>query len=113
MSRSLRWRFSIRAISMASIFSTGIMRILGPRDLAEIRSTKCPSCFIPTVSGRPDLLVFCTMHYLLGDILILLRPDGIGRIGKYRFFVGRAFLELDALRNVGLEELGTEDFSDP
>src|SRR5512139_22160 len=91
----------------------GIMRILGPSERDEIRSTKWPSCFMVTESGSPDFLVFGTAHNLLGDFSILLRPFGARRIGENGFFIGRGLFELDALRDAGLEDLGAEDPLDP
>src|SRR5512142_1057341 len=85
-----------------SIFSIGIMRMRGPSDRNEMRSTKWPSCFMVIVCGRPDFLAFCTAHQLLGDFAILLRPDRIRGVGEDGFLIGRALLELDALRDEGL-----------
>src|SRR5512135_1716219 len=90
---------------LGSILSMGIMRIRGPKDRAEMRSTKWPSCFMATDWGRPDFLAFCTAHQLLGDFPVLLGADRIGRVGEDGFFIGRALLELDALRDESLEEL--------
>src|SRR4030067_3655950 len=89
------------------------MRILGPSERDEIKSTKWPSCFIATDGGNPDLLVFGTAHNLLGDFPILFRPDRARRVGEDGLFIGRALFELDAFRDKGLEELYSEDLADP
>src|SRR5262249_40989051 len=73
-------------------------------------STKCWSCRIRRLFGRPRCLD--TSDDLLGELVVLERPGGMRREGEDRFLVGWALFEPDAARDDGPEDLLPEDLVD-
>src|SRR5436190_4435396 len=94
---------------LGSMSSMGTMRPTGSPPGRPSWSTKCTSCRMRSVSGRPIRRGLDTFDDLLAEAVVLVGPAGLRREGEDRLFVRRTLFEPDALADGRPEHAAAED----